>query len=166
MAQRAGAWAVHPSQLSAPLNARHLAARLSYCRTLAQLSPCDRAQYGALLVDPRTNTIIAEGWNGPPRGPAISCGPDGCLRDALAIPSGQRCEVGCHHAESNALANAARRGAAVDGAWLIVSGAPCLQCAKLAHHSGVAVVWCALAGRDDAGLQYLAEHGVRVHCVT
>ena len=144
------------------MNPKHLKARLSHCRTLATLSPCVRAQYGAVLIDPVTNSIIAEGWNGPPRGPATICSAAGCARELLGIPSGQRTEVGCHHAEANALANAARRGASTNDAWLIVSGAPCLACAKLAHHCGVARVICLEAGRSLEGVEYLEANGVEV----
>jgi len=145
------------------MNKRHLAARLSYCHTLAELSPCPRAQYGALIIDSAKNIIISEGWNGPPRGPATSCGPNGCTRSELEIPSGQRCEVGCHHAEANAITNAARRGASTEGALLVVSGAPCLSCAKLIHHAGITQVIYQQAGRSKEGVLYLVSHGVKVH---
>ena len=144
------------------MKAHHLKARLDYCLILAELSPCPRAKYGALLIDPTTNTIIAEGWNGPPRGPAQLCGGARCDRDEKEIISGQRCEVGCHHAEGNAIANAARRGARCDRAWIVVSGAPCLACAKLIHHAGISTVLYLRAGRSMEGIAYLERNGVEI----
>lgn len=83
------------------------------------------------------------------------------------VKSGTQMEKGCHHAESNAIANAARRGASTEGAWLVVTGEPCMMCAKLIHHCGVVrvvVVKGGYAGGDD-GVNYLKEHDVTVQYV-
>jgi dCMP deaminase len=83
------------------------------------------------------------------------------------IKSGTRYEVGCHHAEFNVIANAAARGVATDKAWLIVTGEPCILCAKLLHHAGIAKVICVKGGflGGDAGPVYLRKHGVEVEYV-
>jgi dCMP deaminase len=55
---------------------------------------------------------------------------------------------------------------ATKGAWLVVTGEPCLLCAKLIHHAGltrVIVVGGGYAGEN--GLSYLEKHGVAVQTV-
>lgn len=80
------------------------------------------------------------------------------------IPSGTRYEIGCHHAEANVVCNAARVGRSLFGAWLFVTGMPCLGCAKLIHHAGVAVVVTVRGGyAGENGSGYLRKHGVEVH---
>jgi deoxycytidylate deaminase len=89
------------------------------------------------------------------------------LEENPPIRSGTRYEVGCHHAEMNVVTNAAARGVATDGAWLIVTGEPCILCAKLLHHAGIAKVICVKGGflGGDDGPKYLRAHGVEVEYV-
>ncbi len=143
---------------------RHLLLRVEQALTLARTSHCARRQFGAMLLDPERNVVIADAYNGGPRGGGRLCGGDVCLRDVECIPSGQRTEVGCHHAEANALCNASYSGRSTRGAWLLVTGEPCLACAKLIHHAGVDRVVCVAGGYagGDAGPAYLREHGVEV----
>lgn len=191
-----------------------------------------------MLLDPVTNSIVADGYNGPPRGEDGLCKGWFCERDGVVperleitnagemlryhdehgnlvrhqsvdpwgnpgwrpnckgdpvpfttdritskeglatlreklihdnppVPSGTSLEKGCHHSETNALANASRRGVSTDGTWLIVTGEPCLMCAKLLHHAGVAKVYVVKGGYagGDAGPEYLRTHGVEVEYV-
>ena len=89
------------------------------------------------------------------------------LDDNPPIRSGTRYEVGCHHAEMNVITNAAARGVATAGAWLIVTGEPCVLCAKLIHHAGIVKVICVKGGflGGDDGPSYLLRHGVEVEYV-
>ena len=66
-----------------------------------------------------------------------ACGGNECLRDTMSIKSGTRVEIGCHHAEMNLICNSAANGVPTKGAWLIVTGEPCMMCAKLIHHAGI-----------------------------
>ena len=145
------------------MKAKHLIVRVEQCLALAALSPCPRRQFGAMLIDPATNSVIADGYNGTSRGsPYFFCGGNRCEREG--VESGTRLELGCHHAESNALANAARRGASTEGAWLIVSGEPCLMCSKILFHAGIKHVYCVqhgYAGGSD-GIEFLRVNGVEV----
>lgn len=86
-------------------------------------------------------------------------------------PKGTRDDVGCHHAEMNALCSAALAGRPTEGSWLYVTDEPCLMCAKHLHQAGVIQV--VLPGkrppftRDNEALtgpggRYLAEHNVGV----
>ncbi|MSQ84810.1 MAG: cytidine deaminase [Myxococcales bacterium] len=145
---------------------KHLRIRLEQCLALAKASNCPRRKFGALLLDPKRNVILMDGYNGGPRGGGDLCGGDACLRDIMGVPSGERMEIGCHHAEMNVVCNAAAAGVATDGAWLIVTGEPCTMCAKLLHHAGIARVIVVDGGYGGAnGCIYLEKHGVAIQRV-
>lgn len=146
------------------MNLKHVAIRVEQCLVLAKASNCPRRQFGALLIDPSRNVILSDGYNGGPRGGGRLCGGESCLRGDRGIPSGTQIQVGCHHAEMNVICNAAANGTQVRGAWLIVTGEPCLMCAKLIHHAGVARVLCVANGYAGGteGPEYLTKHGVQV----
>jgi dCMP deaminase len=142
---------------------KHIRIRIEQCLALAKASNCVRRTFGALLMDPARNVILMDGYNGGPRGGGALCGGGVCLRDAERIPSGTRLEIGCHHAEMNVICNAAASGVATKGAWLIVTGEPCLMCSKLIHHAGIARVLVVQGGYMGAnGVDYLRRHGVDV----
>ena len=109
---------------------KHLKIRIQQCLALAEASNCPRRTFGALLVDPQRNVVLMDGYNGGPRGGGRLCGGEECLRDTMNIESGTRVEIGCHHAEMNLICNAAANGVPTNNAWLIVSGEPCMMCAK------------------------------------
>ncbi|MBI2378871.1 MAG: cytidine deaminase [Deltaproteobacteria bacterium] len=145
------------------MKAKHVGIRIEQCLALAKASNCTRRKFGALLLDPTRNVILMDGYNGGPRGGGMLCGGEVCLRDTLGIASGTRMEIGCHHAEMNVICNAAASGVATRGAWLIVTGEPCLLCAKLIHHAGIAKVVIVRGGyAGENGVSYLIEHGVGV----
>jgi dCMP deaminase len=130
---------------------------------LAKVSNCPRRKFGALLLDPERNVILMDGYNGAARGGGELCGGDECLRDTQEVASGTRIEIGCHHAEMNVVCNCAAAGVASKGGWLFVTGEPCLLCAKLLHHAGIAhVIVIAEGYAGENGLPYLKEHGIRV----
>ncbi|MDP6099128.1 MAG: deaminase [Candidatus Thalassarchaeaceae archaeon] len=142
---------------------KHLRIRIEQCLALAKASNCPRAKFGALLVDPNRNVILMDGYNGGPRGGGDLCGGDICLRDTEQVLSGTRVEVGCHHAEMNVVCNAAANGVSTKEAWMIVTGEPCMMCAKLIHHSGISQVIVVDGGFGGAnGIDYLEQHGVMV----
>lgn len=145
---------------------KHIQIRIEQCLALAKASNCPRRKFGAMLLDPERNVVLMDGYNGGPRGGGKLCGGESCLRDDLEIQSGQRMEVGCHHAEMNVVCNCAASGVAMKGAWILVTGEPCVLCAKLIHHSGikkVIVVGGGYAGEN--GVSYLRDHGVEVESV-
>jgi dCMP deaminase len=142
---------------------KHIQIRIEQCLTLARASNCPRRKFGALLLDPERNVVLMDGYNGGPRGGGALCGGDECLRDTLGVVSGTRMEIGCHHAEMNVVCNAAASGVACRGAWLIVTGEPCLMCAKMIHHAGIAKVLVVEGGyAGENGVSYLRAHGVEV----
>ena len=145
---------------------KHIRIRIEQCLALAKASNCPRRKFAAQLLDPERNVVLMDGYNGGPRGGGDLCGGDLCLRDEMAIPSGHRMEIGCHHAEMNVVCNCAASGVAMKGAWLLVTGEPCILCAKLIHHAGltkVIVVGGGYAGEN--GIDYLVAHGIEVQSV-
>jgi dCMP deaminase len=142
---------------------KHIRIRIEQCLALAKASNCPRRKFGALLVDPERNVILMDGYNGGPRGGGTLCGGETCLRDTMGVKSGTRMEIGCHHAEMNVICNAAANGVPTKDAWLIVTGEPCLLCAKLIHHAGIARVLVVDGGYvGENGCDYLRAHGVVV----
>ena len=116
---------------------------------------------GAFIIDHRNNPVSA-GYNGGPRGAIGSlCGGVFCERSARCIPSGTQTEIGCHHAEQNAIANAAARGISTEGCVMVVTTSPCLACARLIHHAGIKEV-VTTVGYDGRGATYLRNVGVEV----
>ena len=145
---------------------KHIRIRIEQCLALAKASNCPRRKFGALLLDPERNVVLMDGYNGGPRGGGELCGGATCLRDDLKVQSGTRMEVGCHHAEMNVVCNCAASGVATNGAWLIVTGEPCLMCSKMIHHAGIKKVIVVDGGYLGAnGVEYLRDHGVAVEAV-
>lgn len=145
---------------------KHIRIRVQQCLALAEASNCPRRKFGALLLDPTRNVILMDGYNGGPRGGGELCGGHECLRDALDVKSGTRMEIGCHHAEMNVVCNAAANGVSTRGAWLIVTGEPCILCSKLIHHAGIERVLIVEGGYlGENGVAYLRAHGVAVQSV-
>ncbi len=140
---------------------KHIDIRIEQCKLLAKASNCPRNKLGALLLDPERNVVLMDGYNGGPRGGGHLCGGDTCTRSDLKIKSGTRVEIGCHHAEMNVICNAAAVGVKTKGAWMIITGEPCLMCAKLIHHAGITRVIVVEGGYTTTeGLDYLESNGV------
>ena len=140
---------------------KHIDIRIEQCKLLAKASNCPRNKLGAILLDPERNVVLMDGYNGGPRGGGHLCGGDTCTRSDLKIKSGTRVEIGCHHAEMNVICNAAAVGVKTEGAWMLVTGEPCLMCAKLIHHAGITRVIVVEGGYTTTeGLDYLESNGV------
>jgi len=139
---------------------KHINLRLNMAKLLASMSSCPRGQVGAVIFNPESNTVVSDGYNGPPRGAAGTlCGGHVCERKCA---SGTEIQIGCHHAEMNAICNAARNGASTLGMSLAVTCEPCLMCAKLIHHAGINKVYFESRGYSQGGIEYLAANGVEL----
>lgn len=114
---------------------------------LEQRSSCLRGQVGALII--RENRVISEGYNGSPPG-MPHCLEVGCevddhvcsCDDCHAEPFADKCKYaeGCtrsNHAESNAIAWAARDGIATRDAAMWCTYSPCRSCAQLIVTAGI-----------------------------
>lgn len=101
---------------------------------------CDRLHVGCVIVDAE-RSILATGYNGSVRGG------DHCDDAGHDMVNGH-C-VRTVHAEANAVAQAARRGARLSGSIAYVTAFPCWGCAKLLRNAGVRIVCYAKAYRED-----------------
>ncbi len=145
---------------------KHIRIRIEQCLALAKASNCPRRKFGALLLDPERNVVLMDGYNGGPRGGGELCGGETCLRDDRSIRSGTHMEIGCHHAEMNVICNSAASGVPTKGGWILVTGEPCMLCAKLIHHAGITKVIVVGGGyAGENGIAYLKEHGIGVEAV-
>jgi dCMP deaminase len=88
---------------------------------------CDRLHVGAVIV--KDKQILATGYNG-----SIS-GLEHC-DDVGHLMVDEHC-VRTVHAESNAIAQAAKRGVSVDEAIMYVTHSPCINCFKLCASAGI-----------------------------
>lgn len=144
---------------------KHWALRwLKMCNEVSRWSPCPRGKVGAFII--KNNQPLSQGFNGPPKGPSNLCGNEKCLRSHMGIPSGERIEIGCHHAEANAITHSAREGISIKGASIVINCEPCLSCAKLIHHSGLSGVIIEPRGYSNAGLDYLKSVGVNITLIS
>ena len=124
---------------------------LDIAETVLIRSTCKRRRYGALIV--LNDEIIATGYNGAPRGRKNCLDRGSCMRDELAVPSGERYEL-CRsvHAEANAIISAARRD--MIGATLYLAGRdaktnaivsdtiPCSMCRRFIINAGIVKTVC------------------------
>jgi dCMP deaminase len=128
-------------------------------------SKCPRKTFAAILVD-KDNQIISLGYNGNIRGQCGDlCGGDICWRDSQNIPSGKETDVGCVHAEENAILNCARQGVSCEGSTLYVNGEPCVKCALRIAQVGVNRVVCYGGQYPQNGLELLKGHGIETQVI-
>jgi dCMP deaminase len=105
-------------------------------RQVAERSTCLRAKVGAVIV--RDKNILATGYNGAPAG-LPHCTEVGCLIYKSTTPEGEVVE-NCFrtiHAEINAIAQAAKNGAAIRDASIYLTHTPCIHCFKVLINTGI-----------------------------
>lgn len=141
------------------------------CSVVAQRSTCLRSQVGALIV--RDGRIISMGYNGPVSGMPACSKPDSSQQVLIIAevlePTGTACMgPGCTrslHAETNAIAFAARAGVSVEGCTMYCSMSPCINCAKVIVNSGIKELKYLEEYRDTSGLELLRKAGITVEQV-
>jgi dCMP deaminase len=109
---------------------------LTITRQVAERSTCTRAKVGAVIV--RDKNILATGYNGSPAG-LPHCTEVGCLIYTSRTPAGE-VEENCFrtiHAEINAIAQAAKNGAAIRDADIYITHTPCIHCFKVLVNTGI-----------------------------
>jgi dCMP deaminase len=125
---------------------------MNIAEQVATRSTCDRKHIGAVIV--RDKTILSTGYNGSIRG-APHCD------DAGHDMDNGHC-VRTVHAESNAVAQAAKHGIAIDGAEIYVTASPCLTCFKLVANSGIKVIYYKEFYRDNRIKEYAKQAGIKL----
>lgn len=116
---------------------------LRIAREMSLMSKCASRQIGAIII--RDNRLVAGGYNGAPPGVSLCQFVDRpCPRRALNVSSGERLDI-CPavHAETNAVATAARAGISIDGATMYAfCTVPCTTCAGVIIAAGIKRVVC------------------------
>lgn len=117
---------------------------------VARRSTCNRLAVGAVIA--RDARVLSTGYNGPPAGMEHCAHSDPRWDESP-------CQLAVH-AESNAIAFAARFGTPTNGTELYVTHSPCVQCAKLIINSGITRVWYAVEYREMTGIDLLEAASV------
>lgn len=130
-------------------------------KVYAELSSAKRLQVGCVIV--KDNTIIGIGYNGMPSGWDNNCEEVIEQHEDGGQILKTRPEV--LHAETNAIAKVAKSTNSTDGADMFITHAPCLECAKLIHQSGIKSVWFSKHYRDESGINFLQKCKIGVNHV-
>lgn len=130
---------------------------LEIAKVVATRSTCDRAHVGAVIA--KNKVILSTGYNGAPRG-LPHCDDVGheiveghCIRTI--------------HAEANAIAQAARNGAPIEGATIYLTISPCYDCFKMMINAGLKEVmyrefYMSRYGLSKAVLTLSKKTGVKI----
>jgi dCMP deaminase len=132
---------------------------------LAKRSHCVKLQVGAVLA--KDTRIISIGYNGPP------AGTHNCDEEWPEVGCPRSLNGGCSlalHAEQNAILYALQNQAAVAGATLYITLAPCLPCARVIFTVGIKKViyvdsYAVYKGLEkEEGIEFLESFGIVVEC--
>jgi dCMP deaminase len=140
---------------------KFIQAHLKAAEAYAQLSSAKRLQVGCVIV--KDNTIIGIGYNGMPSGWDNNCEELIEQHEDGGQILKTRPEV--LHAETNAIAKVARSTNSTDGADMICTHAPCLDCAKLIHQAGIKRFYFRSHYRSEEGLKFLNKCEIEVNHV-
>jgi dCMP deaminase len=157
----------------------------------SELSYAKRLKVGSVIV--KDSQILATGYNGMPSGWDNNCeniewmdrGAGGWLNpdeieeawphegtyldaDGNTMQGQYRLKTKPEvlHAEMNAIMKVAQSTESSKDATLFCTHAPCLECSKLIHQSGISTVYYENDYRDDRGIKFLQMSGVDVHKYT
>lgn len=111
---------------------------LNLLPAIAARATCDRGRSGAIIVDPKSQTILTTGFVGSAPGDD-HCDDVGHFMVTLTYPDGsssQHCQRTLH-AEENAILQAAMDGIPLRGATLYCKMTPCLYCARRIARVGI-----------------------------
>ena len=119
---------------------------LKVAKAYAERSTCLRRRVGAVIG--YGGRVLSTGYVGSPSG-ANHCTPDNCTPSAPCIRT--------IHAEANAIAWAARKGVAIEGATLYTTVSPCQSCAQVIAAAGIERVVFLEEYRDIAPIVWLRD---------
>lgn len=125
---------------------------MSIAKVVATRATCDRKHVGAVIV--RDRSILATGYNGSIRG-LPHCDEDGHLMED------GHC-VRTVHAESNAIAQAAKNGVRIDDASIYVTASPCWGCFRLIANSGIRRIVFGEFYRDPKIFEFSQRLGIEL----
>ena len=132
------------------LKPKFVNAFMNVAKTFANLSFCERAKTGAVIV--KDGRIIASGYNGTPSGACNCCEENhGTVTKSNVI-----------HAEANAILSCAKHGVSTDGTIMFCTMSPCPVCALSIVQAGIKIVIYDILYRDPTGIHTLMASGVMV----
>jgi len=131
---------------------KYIDAHMNAAEVYANLSTAKRLQVGCVVV--KDNTIIGIGYNGMPSG-----------WDNVCEDENNKTRPEVLHAETNAIAKIARSTNSSEDATLFVTHAPCIDCAKIIHQSGINSVYYRNTYRSEDGLKFLLRCNINVEKV-
>ena len=137
---------------------KFIKAHMETAGVYARLSSANRLQVGCVIV--KDNTIIGIGYNGMPSGWDNECEelkPQSFPNEPALVTKPE-----VLHAETNAIAKVARSTNSTDGADMFVTCAPCIECAKLIHQSGIRRLFYGHTYRNDDGIEFLKKCNIEV----
>lgn len=153
-------------------------AHLNAAEVYAKLSTAKRLQVGCVVV--KNDTIIGIGYNGMPSGWDNNCELVEKTYDSRDIFGSSnewnfdsqsqqytrlKTKPEVLHAESNALAKIAKSTNSSDRASMFITHAPCIECSKLIHQSGITSVYYRKQYRSTDGIDFLKKCGVYIEQV-
>jgi len=139
---------------------------LDLSRVVAKRATCDRGRSGCVIV--KDKHILTTGYVGSPPG-LPHCDEVGHLMKQVVDEDG-RAHYHClrtTHAETNAIAQAAKLGVSLNGATMYCKMTPCSTCAKLIISVGIARVVCEKkyhSGKESEDM--FQKAGVHFECVS
>ena len=140
---------------------KFIKAHLKAAEAYAHLSSAKRLQVGCVIV--KDNTIIGIGYNGMPSGWDNNC--EELIEQHEDGGQILKTKPEVLHAETNAIAKVARSTNSTDGADMICTHAPCLDCAKLIHQAGIKRFYFRSHYRSEEGLKFLNQCKIEVNHV-
>ena len=122
-----------------------LNALVVFAKSISKLSKCNHGKVAALIFTSDMQQILSMGING-------GGGNVACLCDTVD-------KYGCIHAEINALCKCKHD---THGAYMLITKAPCVQCAAAIVNAGITHVYYAETYSCTAGIDLLIRSGVEV----
>lgn len=113
---------------------------------------CNRKHVGAVIV--KDKRIVSTGYNGSMNGLA-HCDDEGHLM------KNDHC-IRTVHAEANAIVQAARYGAPVDGGAIYTTASPCFPCFKLIVNAGIIGVFYGEFYRDERIKEFAEKSNIEL----
>jgi len=165
------------------MNSRMTNFYMDIAKRCSAMSHARRLKVGAVIV--KNNNIISFSWNGMPAGWDNNCEDvvwdDGTGHNMTTeefdaqypyeawneetqsnVRYGLKTKPEVMHAESNTVSKLARSNESGIDSDLFVTHAPCLVCAKLIYQTGIGRVWYGANYRDNSGIRFLKNSGVKV----
>lgn len=121
---------------------------MKMAEVVSQRGTCSRLYVGCVIA--RDGRSISTGYNG------------NVANVAHCVHNDDRPCSSAMHAESNAIAYAARNGVATSDAHLYTTHMPCFDCARLIVNAGISKVFFKVPYRKREGTELLIQAGIEV----